>query len=75
MNRLQEPVPAAGCLIPNIGTTGRDRRLRGGLIWLVAGMALTVACVAWRLPWPAFAGLFLVFYLAALGYFQAAHRT
>jgi len=75
MESHQEPVPAGEVCIPNIGKVGRDRRLRGGLIWLVAGMAFTVACIQWRLPWPAFAGLFVVFYMAALGYFQASKKT
>jgi hypothetical protein len=61
--------------IPNIGRAGRDRRSRHGLYWLVAGMGLTVACIAWGLPWPAFAVLYVVFFLAALGYFQASQKT
>jgi hypothetical protein len=75
MRNLQEPVPAGPACIPNIGTVGRDRRLKGGLVWLVAGMALTVAGIIGHLPPAAFAGLYVVFFMAALGYFQASQKT
>ncbi len=69
------PVPAGAACIPNIGAVGRDRRLKGGLVWLVAGMALTVACIVWHPPVAVFAGLYVVFFMAALGYFQASQKT
>jgi hypothetical protein len=41
----------------------------------MAGMALTVASIIWHLPTAAFAGLYVVFFMAALGYFQASQKT
>lgn len=71
----EQPIQGGEACIPNIGERGRQRRLRGGLIWLVAGMAGTVACIQFAAPPLAFAGLFIVYYLAAIGYFQAREKT
>jgi hypothetical protein len=72
---MNHPVRASEACFPNIGARGRERRLRGGLVWLVIGMAATVACIRWQPPAAAFVGLYAVFFLAALGYFQAREKT
>lgn len=75
MERPERPTPGGETCIPNIGERGRQRRLRSGLIWLPAGMALTVACIRASAPPAAFAGLYVVFFMAALGFFQARAKT
>jgi hypothetical protein len=61
--------------VANIGAGGRRRRLTIGIVALGAGAVIGVLLVAvaapriWRLP------LFLVFYVAALGIFQARDKT
>jgi MFS family permease len=61
--------------IANIGTGGRRKRLVFGLVALGVGAVIAALLVAvdapriWRLP------LFLVFYVAALGIFQARDKT
>ncbi len=64
----------AAC-IPNIAERGRQRRLRSGLVWLLSGMALTVAAIQFSAPPAAFVGLYVIFFMAALGYFQAREKT
>lgn len=61
--------------VANIGTGGRRKRLMFGLVALGVGVVIAALLVAvaaprvWRLP------LFLVFYVAALGIFQARDKT
>lgn len=61
--------------IANIGADGRQKRLMFGLVALAVGAVIAVLLVGvgapriWRLP------LFLVFYVAALGVFQARDKT
>jgi uncharacterized membrane protein len=61
--------------VANIGASGRRKRLMFGIVALGVGAVIAVLFVAigaprvWRLP------LFLVFYVAALGIFQARDKT
>jgi uncharacterized membrane protein len=61
--------------IANIGAGGRRKRLIFGIVALGVGAVIAVLLVAigapriWRLP------LILVFYVAALGIFQARDKT
>jgi MFS family permease len=61
--------------ISNIGAGGRRKRLMFGIVALAVGAVIAALLVAvgapriWRLP------LFLVFYVAALGIFQARDKT
>jgi len=61
--------------IANIGAGGRRKRLVFGIVALAVGAVIATLLVAvdapriWRLP------LFLVFYVAALGIFQARDKT
>jgi MFS family permease len=61
--------------IANIGAGGRRKRFMFGIVALGAGVLIAVLLVAvdapriWRIP------LFLVFYAAALGIFQAREKT
>jgi MFS family permease len=61
--------------IANIGTLGRRKRFAFGIValgvgGLIAALLLSIrAPLIWRLP------LFLVFYVAALGIFQARDKT
>jgi MFS family permease len=61
--------------IANIGSGGRRKRLVFGLLALGVGAVIAALLVAvgaprvWRLP------LFVVFYVAALGIFQARDKT
>jgi hypothetical protein len=61
--------------VANIGAGGRRKRLMFGFVALGVGAVIAVLLVAvdapriWRLP------LFLVFYVAALGIFQARDKT
>ena len=67
--------PRRDTCIANIGPQERARRMRFGVIGLVVGAALAAVMVAfgldrwWRL------GLFLVFFGAATGIFQALDKT
>jgi hypothetical protein len=70
-----ESVPAGEVCIPNIGARGRDRRRRHGITWLVLGMAASVMCIIRQPPLAAFAVPWVVYFMAALGYFQAAKKT
>lgn len=62
-------------LVANIGAGGRRKRLMFGLVALGVGVVIAALLIAvgapriWRLP------LFLVFYVAALGIFQARDKT
>ncbi len=75
MQRPERQQDGGETCIPNIAEGGRRRRLRGGLVWLVAGMALTVAAIRFSAPPAAFVGLYAVFFMAALGFFQAREKT
>jgi MFS family permease len=61
--------------VANIGAGGRRKRLIFGLVALGVGAVIAALLVGvgapriWRLP------LFLVFYVAALGIFQARDKT
>jgi len=61
--------------VANIGAGGRRKRLMFGIVALTVGAVIAALLVAvgapriWRLP------LFLVFYVAALGIFQARDKT
>ena len=61
--------------IANIGAGGRRKRLMFGIVALAVGAVIAVLLVAigapriWRLP------LIFVFYVAALGFFQARDKT
>jgi uncharacterized membrane protein len=61
--------------IANIGAGGRRKRLMFGIVALGVGVVIAALLVAigapriWRLP------LLLVFYVAALGIFQARDKT
>lgn len=61
--------------IANIGAGGRRKRLMFGVVALGVGVVIAALLVAvaaprvWRLP------LILVFYVAALGIFQARDKT
>jgi uncharacterized membrane protein len=61
--------------IANIGAGGRRKRLMFGIVSLAVGAVIAVLLVAigapriWRLP------LIFVFYVAALGIFQARDKT
>ena len=61
--------------IANIGAGGRRKRFMFGILALGVGAVIAALLVAvgapriWRLP------LFLVFYVAALGIFQARDKT
>ena len=67
--------PTAQVCIPNISTLERRKRLMSGVVGLAIGLAILAALMAfgvdrwWRLP------LLLVFYAAAVGYFQWRDRT
>ncbi len=68
-------MPTAQVCIPNISTLERRRRLIAGVVSLAIGLAILAPLMAfgvdrwWRLP------LLLVFYAAAVGYFQWRDRT
>jgi MFS family permease len=61
--------------IANIGARGRRKRLMFGIVALAVGAVIAALLVAidapriWRLP------LIVVFYVAALGFFQARDKT
>jgi MFS family permease len=61
--------------IANIGAGGRRKRLMFGMVALAVGAVIAALLVAidapriWRLP------LIFVFYVAALGFFQARDKT
>jgi di/tricarboxylate transporter len=67
--------PPAAARTANIGRRERRKRLVFGITALVAAIVISgllvyiQAPVVWRLP------LFLLFYVGALGYFQARDKT
>jgi len=75
MERPEQPAGATEACFPNIGERGRQRRLRGGLVWLVTGMALTIWFIVHPMRALVFLPLWVVFFMAALGYFQAHEKT
>jgi MFS family permease len=66
---------ASSTRVANIGAGGRRKRLIFGIVALGVGAVIAALLLAvgaprsWRLP------LFLVFYVAALGIFQARDKT
>ena len=65
----------ASVCIPNIGPQQRRRRLLGGLVGLAIAAALAVACLAMHEPRAYRAIVFLPFFAAATGFFQAREKT
>ncbi len=61
--------------VANIDARGRQRRLIGGVVWLVVATAAAAALVALRARDGWYALLVMPFTLAALGWFQARERT
>jgi hypothetical protein len=61
--------------VANIGSAGRRRRLRFGLIFLVVSALLAAGLIASGVPRGWRALLFLPLWAAALGVFQARERT
>lgn len=61
--------------VANIGSSGRRRRLIGGVFWLVIGAIATALVVSSRATVGWYALLVIPFTLAALGYFQARAHT
>lgn len=70
-----EMTSGTAAVCPNISLTERRRRLGFGVVTFVLGVAVLVALMAvgvdrwWRLP------LLVLFYPAAVGYFQYADHT
>ena len=68
------PEPAAACMA-NIGPRERRKRRNAGIIFFAVALVILAALLAggaarpWRLL------LFLPFWVAALGYFQAREKT
>lgn len=66
---------AEAACFPNIGPGEIRKRVRFGVLMLAAGLVLAAVMIAggverwWRVA------LFLPFWLAALGYFQAREKT
>jgi di/tricarboxylate transporter len=73
--RMRVDTPPAAARTANIGRRERRKRLVFGITALVAAIVISgllvyiQAPVVWRLP------LFLLFYVGALGYFQARDKT
>lgn len=61
--------------IANIGERGARRRLVGGIVWLVAGVAGTIVLILRRSALPWYEVLILPFTLAAVGWLQAREKT
>ena len=60
---------------PNIGPTQITRRLRGGWVMLGIGVALLVLLITTEAPRVSRIALFLPFWAAGLGLFQARDKT
>jgi len=73
--RMRVNTPSAAARAANIGPRERRKRLVFGIAALVAAIIISGLLVyvhaplVWRLP------LFLLFYVGALGYFQARDKT
>ena len=61
--------------IPNLGPRERAKRLRFGLIALALSLAGATALLLLGAPRPLRLALFLPFWLAAVGIFQATEKT
>jgi hypothetical protein len=66
--------PAKVC-IANIGAAGRRQRLTLGVVLLAAGVAAAVLLIAFGVPRPLRLALFALFWIGALGVFQARAHT
>ena len=61
--------------VANIGPRERRKRLSAGVVAFVISVAAGAALIAGRLAAPWRLALFLPFFVAALGYFQARDKT
>ena len=61
--------------IENIGERGARRRLRGGLVWLVAGLVAWIVMLLKHAPAAWAFALVVPFTLAAVGWLQAREKT
>jgi hypothetical protein len=61
--------------IANIGERGARRRLLGGLVWLVVGMAAWIVLLLRHAPESWSFALVVPFTLAAVGWLQAREKT
>ncbi|MBW2522572.1 MAG: hypothetical protein JRI23_00285 [Deltaproteobacteria bacterium] len=59
----------------NLGATPTATRLRGGVVALALALSVAVAVVYFAVPWGYRLLLFLPFFVAANGFFQALYRT
>jgi hypothetical protein len=60
---------------PNISPRGRRTRLQAGRLWFAVAVGLAGAGVAFRLPWPVRALVFLPAAMSAIGFLQARQNT
>lgn len=65
----------APACVPNITERGRRRRLRGGIAWLVIGVAAAAGLFVARVGPPAFIILIIPFTMGTLGWLQARAKT
>ena len=61
--------------VANIDERGRQRRLKGGAVWLVVAVAAAATLVKLHSGDGWYAFLVVPFTLAAVGWFQARQRT
>ena len=59
----------------NLSARPTAARLRGGVVFLALALILAVALVYAQVPWAYRLLLFLPFFVAANGFFQALYRT
>lgn len=59
----------------NLSARPTATRLRGGVVALALALAVAVALVYFETPWTYRLLLFLPFFVAANGFFQALYRT